>query len=533
MAKERSGRIIGDEQDTSSAIDIDNISCPVCGKVFDGLQELNIHLDDEHGFADDGSSSAPSTDTSSVNLVEMADPLISSRADGKRRVPVASTFKLNRSHWKKLIAGKTHCRACHRKLDQRNGPINCRKCGELFCLAHCRNAIKLNMNAEYDPLKGEWCKCCHDCFTNKPGYNDFGLFEDKTSVFLKIRDSKNEDHQLRVLQLENRLVRLLDGIILIYRQYKGSILSSLRISSEVSNLEQTVVAWQDDKSSLSCFICSKTFSVVLRKHHCRLCGRIVCGSEDTNCSNKIPTYNLLNAARDLPFKNTGPDVHDIDLDIRVCSHCIQSVFVKRKFQRDLKQALPIMLGKYESLYNTSRVILSLLPTFESTLQRLNENKQNPNKADVYELSKLRRKLLEIFSLYESLSKQISRIVPRNSSELRIQQSIALSSSSFIQEKMLPLKSLPSVLKPSMNNDTIPEAKKSSEIIFNNLTIKEVKEYREQLMVLNEQKYLVQEMINSATKQRKFDEISTLNENMAELQKQISILTEKLGDQGFH
>ena len=85
----------------------------------------------------------------------------------------------------------------------------------------------------------------------------------------------------------------------------------------------------------------------------------------------------------------------------------------------------------------------------------------------------------------------------------------------------------------MNNDTIPEAKKSSEIIFNNLTIKEVKEYREQLMVLNEQKYLVQEMINSATKQRKFDEISTLNENMAELQKQISILTEKLGDQGFH
>ena len=71
MAKERSGRIIGDEQDTSSAINIDNISCPVCGKVFDGLQELNIHLDDEHGFADDGSSSAPSTDTSSVNLVEM------------------------------------------------------------------------------------------------------------------------------------------------------------------------------------------------------------------------------------------------------------------------------------------------------------------------------------------------------------------------------------------------------------------------------------------------------------------------------
>lgn len=192
-----------------------------------------------------------------------------------------------------------------------------------------------------------------------------------------------------------------------------------------------------------------------------------------------------------------------------------------------------MLGKYESLYNTSRVILSLLPTFESTLQRLNENKRNPNKADVYELSKLRRKLLEIFSLYESLSKQISRIVPRNNSELRIQQSIALSSSSFIQEKMLPLKSLPSVLKPSMNNDAIAEAEKSSEIIFNNLTIKEVKQYREQLMVLNEQKYLVQEMINCATKQRKFDEISTLNENMAELQKQISILSEKLGDQGFH
>ena len=39
--------------------------------------------------------------------------------------------------------------------------------------------------------------------------------------------------------------------------------------------------WMDDNYCESCYSCGSKFSLVLRKHHCRICGQIFCG----NCSN--------------------------------------------------------------------------------------------------------------------------------------------------------------------------------------------------------------------------------------------------------
>ena len=36
------------------------------------------------------------------------------------------------------------------------------------------------------------------------------------------------------------------------------------------------VTWEEDRVAKTCFGCDKKFSLVLRKHHCRLCGSIFC-----------------------------------------------------------------------------------------------------------------------------------------------------------------------------------------------------------------------------------------------------------------
>ena len=53
-------------------------------------------------------------------------------------------------------------------------------------------------------------------------------------------------------------------------------------------LEQSIVTWEDDASITQCPFCQQEFtSYTFRRHHCRLCGRVVCGDPLTDCSREI------------------------------------------------------------------------------------------------------------------------------------------------------------------------------------------------------------------------------------------------------
>jgi myosin-5 len=68
--------------------------------------------------------------------------------------------------------------------------------------------------------------------------------------------------------------------------------------------------WVPNSEQSSCMICSKKFGMVVRRHHCRLCGRICCGP----CSK----YK-----RRLPFVAPGVKDQKIkDALVKVCSTCI-------------------------------------------------------------------------------------------------------------------------------------------------------------------------------------------------------------------
>ena len=44
----------------------------------------------------------------------------------------------------------------------------------------------------------------------------------------------------------------------------------------ILELEQSVVTWKPDKEEKRCRYCGRGFNLRRRKHHCRLCGGIIC-----------------------------------------------------------------------------------------------------------------------------------------------------------------------------------------------------------------------------------------------------------------
>ncbi|CCD24098.1 phosphatidylinositol-3-phosphate binding protein NDAI_0C04380 [Naumovozyma dairenensis CBS 421] len=507
---------------TSIVNAFDLIVCPICSKEFHNLQNLNNHLDVDHNLADHANTTSPSIPTNGLG-----------ETPKKKR-------GIKRSHWKTPRRDKDNlCHDCGGTLTKPTGMVNCPKCGELYCKRHCKNIMKLNLDAEYDVNNGSWYNCCYACFSSRPGYNDFGASVDLTFKFEKLRSSKSEDKRLRLLQLENRLVRLIDGIISIYENYKGSLLMQFRMNTAIFNFECSVAPWKDDLATTECNICGQKFTVLLRKHHCRLCGNVVCDDESTNCSTNIPITSLIQQAQNLPFqKANATDLSDADLKLRICRQCIETVFIGRKFALDIQAAKSAILQKYESISNLSGAIVASLPEFMSLLRKIEGNKEEnelSNENDLRNLSKLREKLLKLFATYSTLNRQINACYPKNNSERRIQEAIQITASQFINDNVLPLKAIPSALNPAAydarQDQNFGESKKLSSVL-NKLTIKEVKEYREELMVLKEQIFILEESLTNAKIQRKFDEVTILHTNLKELNDRVKEIQDMLGDEGF-
>lgn len=121
--------------------------------------------------------------------------------------------------------------------------------------------------------------------------------------------------------------------------------------------------------------------------------------------------------------------------------------------------------------------------------------------------------------------------------------------------MLPLKALPKILKHASANghaimertqtngkpsgalaaiklngaDTASQISSSSAV---SALEAEEKVLREQLIVLEEQLFLVKEQVADANRRRKFDEVSSLTQNMEDLSKEIDRVQGQLGQLDF-
>lgn len=210
---------------------------------------------------------------------------------------------VSRTHWQRQGYNDS-CSdpACGKRLGSTNGSINCRKCGKLFCEEHTMYQMKLSRSAQHEPVRGLWCRVCETCYKSREGYGDHrGVERDHTDEFLKIRRKHVDKEYLEVGRLEKRLTKLTQLLANPPELASGGpskrwSLTGISGLSAIANakaqqkrlLEQSVIDWEDDATIAKCPFCQQEFSnYSFRRHHCRLCGRVVCGDPRTGCSTEI------------------------------------------------------------------------------------------------------------------------------------------------------------------------------------------------------------------------------------------------------
>lgn len=267
---------------------------------------------------------------------------------------------------------------------------------------------------------------------------------------------------------------------------------------------------------------------------------------------------------------TEKAIGQVGIDIRMCKECRTTVFSKSDFAATLAHKPPDVRA-YENLVQFERGIRLMLPKFQRLLMILQsvllvildfhklighrDPDQPPSRAQLADASKTRKRLVDAFGQYNTAARRIRDLPTDSPTQQRLQLAIYQQSSNFLQIHMLPLKALPKVLqhatahgigfservtpngKPtgalvSIKYNDIDNASQVSSSSAVSALEAEEKTLRETLMVLEEQLFLVKEQVADASKRRKFDEVSSLAQNVEDLSKEIDHVQGQLGQLDF-
>lgn len=514
--------------------------------------------------------------------VPVAPPISTVAGKNPLEGPIDPDELITRHHWQRSTSYDL-CTdpACGRSLGPLNGSINCRHCGLLFCEEHTMYQMKLSRSAKHEPVRGYWARVCETCFKSREGYNDHqGVLTDHTNAFVEIRRKKVERQNLEISRLEKRLTKLtklLANPPENLTQSNGSLLGPVTSLAGQKNprklIEQSVVTWEEDATVSKCPFCQQEFgSWTFRRHHCRICGRVVCGDPQTACSSEVglnvssdtngATKSHPGTEKPQPATNGG----QVGIDIRMCRDCKHTIFSARDFAASL-QHKPADQRAYETLQQFERGIQQLLPSFHRVLLNLQPekkesgeidlNKPPPTRAQIQEAAKIRKRLVDSFGKYGTAAKRLRDLPTESATQRRLQAAIYTYASGFLHTNMLPLKSLPQLLRSrssassstaisasrllashnhsgsSLRHSELADTETSSQAPSEGSTVvsqleTEEKELRERLVVLEEQRFMVESMIKTAHGSRRFEEVSALSRNVDELDAEINELKNKVG-----
>lgn len=184
-------------------------------------------------------------------------------------------------------------------------------------------------------------------------------------------------------------------------------------------------------------------------------------------------------------------------------------------------------------------------------------KRPPSAAQIEDASKVRKRLTDSFTQYNTAARRIRDLPTPSPTQQRLQIAIHQQASNFLHLHMLPMKTLPKILKHATPNGDQPSptgtpgspsgatpnhrrqgsalsalknANAPASISNSSITSEtssavsaleaEEKSLRERLIVLEEQKFFVSEMVADANRRRQFDEVSSLAVNVEDLTREI-------------
>ncbi|KAG0369774.1 carboxypeptidase Y-deficient [Gamsiella multidivaricata] len=440
---------------------------------------------------------------------------------------------------------------CDKGLGIRYGRQHCRSCGNMFCEAHSSFQIKLNAQAMHD-VDGLWCRVCEGCFIRAKkeddGYHAGGVSRNLTTDFLSTRIKSAEKKHLEVNRLEKRIEKLAQ----IHQQYdSGASFSSIpsspspSLSSASSGTgsirakglfrsvtsrgqqlkvsEQAIVKWEDDSTVPACYICLSMFNRYgNRKHHCRLCGHVICD----NCSKVTPLY--LNVSN-------YPDGSNPVGHTRACKECIHAVFKRKEHAADKKRPNAV-LKYYGSMMRLKARIDLALPRFQEMIATLGQKADMNHTHPDYQLAaRSRKELLDDFALFDSISKKIMKLPAHSQHQKQLHTNLYWWATQYLQTNMFPLSVIPKMFgkdpkqvgasspspsspAPSISS-SMPDSAQDNEAAIESLA---------QLAVMEEQRRLVESYIKEASRKRKFDDVKSLKMSLEDLENEIAAIRSTTG-----
>ncbi|KAF9428582.1 carboxypeptidase Y-deficient [Podila epigama] len=525
-----------------------NVSCPICNITLRNLAQLNQHLDTIHPEEPDDVKSAVTSFFR--NAQKVLNPITRQATTTFKNIPANSTELLRKIQ--------------DLDLDSATGPGN-NLAGPPMggfqgwtdpradAIVTKRHWIKLNPQAKHDP-NGLWCRVCEQCFVQakkaEDDANAGGVYRNLTTDFMSIRIKSAEKKHLEINRLEKRIEKLAQTHV----QFEPGVSSSpvpssnnstfSSISSGASSVrakglfrsvttsrgqqmksaEQAIVKWEDDAT-----VPGSMFNRYgNRKHHCRLCGRVVCD----DCSKKIHLYlNMSN------YTDTSDSVGQT----RACKDCIRIVFTRREHAADRKRPNAVV-KYYGSLTRLKERIDLALPRFQEMLNAIGQKSDMSQGHPDYQLAaKTRKELLDDFALFDSISKKIARLPAHSQHQKQLHTNLYWWATQYLQTNMFPLSVIPKVFGNNSSNNSqsstngrqkggnnggsvspVPSSTGSArpgsttDSSISESTIEQLA----QLAVMEEQRQLVESYIEEATRKRRFDDVKSLKMSLDELESEI-------------
>lgn len=237
-------------------------------------------------------------------------------------------------------------------------------------------------------------------------------------------------------------------------------------SAKIRAIEKSVVPWVNDQDVPFCPDCGNKFSIRNRRHHCRLCGSIMCkkcmelislpfankltsASKDSLSTHTSPSQSpsSVHGSRrgSLSSLSSGSSVLDEKDEerIRCCRHC-RDTLLKRAQQMDEQEHTPTIVKLYEKLRLCMEKVDQKAPEYIKMAASLNAGETTYS---LEHASDLRVEVQKVYELIDALSKKILTLglnqdPPPHPNTLRLQRMIRCSATLFVQEKLLGLMSLP-------------------------------------------------------------------------------------------
>ncbi|XP_059165514.1 rabenosyn-5-like [Physella acuta] len=272
-------------------------------------------------------------------------------------------------------------------------------------------------------------------------YQEIGAARSHTDSYKSIRDARVNHFVVETNKLLIRLDKLLSPDAPIDPKKRKAY-------------EKGIVRWIPDNEVPACLNCGKSFGILTRRHHCRLCGGIMCD----RCSEFMASsyaQKLVNPSHTfsgegfLKRTNSNTSLNSLvgnegESIMRVCKMC-RRLLERRDMMTELRNTKPAIVQIYDKMKMCIQDAEQILPDYLPMVESLS---QGESQYDYRQAQIMRTKLVKLYEAVDQLSKKILGLdlnseQGNNPKQIHLQKAIRLYASNFMQENLMGLQALPS------------------------------------------------------------------------------------------